>query len=453
MSSATVGIKMSEKPNSARAVPVRVKKKTLKKLSNAERLEIENAKMEERLRQLRSTIEQEKKQRDSQPQTGYLWKSGKEGAVTTHAKEHMNKNKINHARLADKKIKVKFLTPDTDKPKPKRTPRVSTPHNSSTTDGQSWAEPQHNLPPDSKPVASFEQVNHTTVEQLDNFPFMERQTSIVGPVCGQCELNGAKLNCLECGEKYCGACFASFHKRGALKTHTSRPLTRQVGPRVSMQFESEPLKEAGDLWGDYDESSAAQSFQEALEAWRGDSTPGLPKQQKSSGITADGTHGTQQKLTEINFSDNQNVSYFERIMLKKSKDAVTVQEDTGSLSREISQEITVSQLDFCRDLLEQNIIDDRQERSEIERPESVIEIVEVNGDIGYLEEESGCEVSEAKCGATDSEEEEDFEIARRLLNSVKIEEFSPTRIRESRPTTAESNNVRYSASDCTKSLH
>lgn len=49
--------------NSARAVPVRVKKKSLKKLTNAERLEVENAKMEERLRSLRQTIEKEKEQR------------------------------------------------------------------------------------------------------------------------------------------------------------------------------------------------------------------------------------------------------------------------------------------------------------------------------------------------------------------------------------------------------
>ena len=39
--------------------------RTLKKLSNAERLEMENAKMEERLRTLRKTIEKEKQVRRS----------------------------------------------------------------------------------------------------------------------------------------------------------------------------------------------------------------------------------------------------------------------------------------------------------------------------------------------------------------------------------------------------
>ena len=52
------------------------------------------------------------------PQTGYLWKSGQVGAVTTHAKEHLSKNKSAGVNLTgEKKIKVKFLTPVSNKSK------------------------------------------------------------------------------------------------------------------------------------------------------------------------------------------------------------------------------------------------------------------------------------------------------------------------------------------------
>ena len=44
-----------------------------------------------------------------------MWSSGKPGAVTTHAKEHSSKNKHAGVKLGEKKIKVKFLTPVSEK--------------------------------------------------------------------------------------------------------------------------------------------------------------------------------------------------------------------------------------------------------------------------------------------------------------------------------------------------
>ncbi|XP_063693263.1 uncharacterized protein LOC134825066 [Bolinopsis microptera] len=460
----TAGVNMSDKHNPARAVPVRVKKKTLKKLSNAERLEMENAKMEERLRTLRKTIEKEKEERSN---CTSLWKSGQTGAITNFAKEHSSKNKSAGIKLGDKKIKVKFLTPVVEKGESrekqrKAAPRVSTPHNSSTTAGSSWAEPQtsHQGPAESqrsealRPEALHADAPRADAPHTETHSFemqrmpresmawsevgemegLQRQASIVGPVCGQCELNGAQMNCMECGEKYCTECFAMFHKKGALKSHTSRPLTRQAnlalnsGPARQVKIE-EPIQE-NSLWGDYDEDASAAGFMDAVKAWRGEevTTNSTGNQQTGvAGKTTDGSQTAKGAIPDINFSENENVSYFERMLLKKQKE--TVEDDiidSEAKSEYSAGEITVSQLDFCRDLLAHNIEEDRKSRMEAERPESVIEIVEVNSNIGYLEEIASCVVEESPvCSDDEDDVRGQMEMGRALLSTVKIEEYSP----------------------------
>ena len=47
----------------------------------------------------------------------FVWKSGQVGAMTNHAKEHSSKNKHAGIKLGEKKIKVKFLTPVSEKGK------------------------------------------------------------------------------------------------------------------------------------------------------------------------------------------------------------------------------------------------------------------------------------------------------------------------------------------------
>ncbi|KAL5246522.1 hypothetical protein ACHWQZ_G018671 [Mnemiopsis leidyi] len=467
MSSAVrTGMSMPEKQNPARAVPVRVKKKTLKKLSNAERLEMENAKMEERLRTLRKTIEKEKQERSARPD--FVWKSGQVGAVTTHAKEHSSRNKHAGINLSEKKIKVKFLTPVSEKGESRErraVPRVSTPHNSSTTAGTSWAEPQPSprLQHDSTitraesqchssitraesqraetqglPSAEVQQVEAQRLPRAEGMAWgevgemegIQRQASIVGPVCGQCELNGARLNCMECGEKYCSDCFAIFHKKGALKSHTSRPLTRQAnlnsGPPKSVHVEETIAEDS--LWGEYDEAAAAQSFLQAVKAWRGeDDTDKNAGNKPSPGLsttkTTDGSQTSKGVIPEINFSENENVSYFERMLLKKGKAKEKTEDDANS--EYSAGEITVSQLDFCRDLLAHNIEEDRKSRMEPERPESVIEIVEVNSNIGYLEEDDTYLIEETVESSDEEETRTQMELGRSLLSNVKIEEYSP----------------------------
>ena len=45
----------------------------------------------------------------------FVWKSGQVGAMTNHAKEHSSKNRHAGIKLGEKKIKVKFLTPVSEK--------------------------------------------------------------------------------------------------------------------------------------------------------------------------------------------------------------------------------------------------------------------------------------------------------------------------------------------------
>lgn len=83
----------------------------------------------------------------------------------------------------------------------KKTPRVSTPHNSATT-GTSWAEPQSAPPEETQHNVQEQQhivqEQHNVLEQHNVQQEawgeeMGRQGSIVGPVCGQCETNGAQM--------------------------------------------------------------------------------------------------------------------------------------------------------------------------------------------------------------------------------------------------------------------
>ncbi|XP_065177569.1 platelet binding protein GspB-like isoform X2 [Sycon ciliatum] len=112
------------------------------------------------------------------------------------------------------------------------------------------------------------------------------------PVCGQCETAGACQNCLDCKELYCSACFTRFHHKGALRSHVSETIMATSCPGVfskktrastssqSSQQGSVTAEGVGTseqaanfstdslLNGKYDEQAQAQSFQEAVRAWR-----------------------------------------------------------------------------------------------------------------------------------------------------------------------------------------
>jgi hypothetical protein len=93
-------------PITGTAVPIKMKRKTLKHLSQAERLEIENKRMEDRLQSLKLEMLREKEEREASG--GVHWNSGKMGPLASHAANVLKKNR----RVESQKIplKIKVLT-------------------------------------------------------------------------------------------------------------------------------------------------------------------------------------------------------------------------------------------------------------------------------------------------------------------------------------------------------
>ncbi|CAF0943173.1 unnamed protein product [Adineta steineri] len=56
--------------------------------------------------------------------------------------------------------------------------------------------------------------------------------------CGQCEKDGAEINCLECNENYCTICFDQFHSRGALQRHHYALLSGISSPTLQKKKQS-----------------------------------------------------------------------------------------------------------------------------------------------------------------------------------------------------------------------
>eukprot|EP00118_Oscarella_pearsei_P026230 m.309652 g.309652 ORF g.309652 m.309652 type:complete len:581 (+) comp47190_c0_seq1:76-1818(+) len=72
-------------------VPVKMKRKSLKHVSQSDKLEVENRKMEERLRSLREMMVKEKEERELGG--GFHWSTGKSGPLASHASDVLKKNK------------------------------------------------------------------------------------------------------------------------------------------------------------------------------------------------------------------------------------------------------------------------------------------------------------------------------------------------------------------------
>eukprot|EP00116_Pleurobrachia_bachei_P003614 sb/3463876/ len=280
-------------------------------------------------------------------QRDFNWQSGRVGAVTTHAKQYLEKNRKD-IKVGERKIKVKFLTSDTSKGTPKAPMRSSTPHNNNVSGGQSWATAQQ---PNNNTPESWSTQQHNTDSESWSTPqhdfnpesviqgMLERETSVVGPICGQCETDGASVS------------------------------NQAISGRVP-----EKSKLDNSLWGEYNEGLAAESFAEALRAWRGGETVIPTAAPANSAQTTTKT----QEIPEIVFADNENLTYFDRMLLRRNKEKAE-----SSCDSESRNEITLSQLDFCRDLLQANLNEDRASRMEVKEEQGDLSFCEVNPDIGH----------------------------------------------------------------------
>uniref|UniRef100_A0A8C0H3W6 B box-type domain-containing protein n=1 Tax=Chelonoidis abingdonii TaxID=106734 RepID=A0A8C0H3W6_CHEAB len=179
--------------------------------------------------------------------------------------------------------------------------------------------------------------------------------------CGQCETKNALLVCLECGEDYCGSCFARVHQKGALKLHRMIPLQAKTDVPVGKleathqfmkdfnpdeskknheqkkansknQLSTVPAEAVFEnqnggllLYGTFDEEESAESFQEALTQWRNGNNEHKKEQncdeaqQESMGVCEVQTHLTiLRKPVKIEFRE-ESLNYMEKLWLKKHR--------------------------------------------------------------------------------------------------------------------------------------
>ncbi|XP_036047215.1 zinc finger B-box domain-containing protein 1 [Onychomys torridus] len=136
-------------------------------------LELENQKMEKKLREFQSTWNKGKEEVKS---SGYYWKSGSVGKLS-NLSYLTSKSKGNAVKLPVGNVKLKLLKEQIEAP--------------------------------AKQLVTYKMAHSFGSEK----PKTKRK------VCGQCENKAALLVCLECGEDYCSGCFAKMHQKGALKFH------------------------------------------------------------------------------------------------------------------------------------------------------------------------------------------------------------------------------------------
>ncbi|XP_021013542.1 zinc finger B-box domain-containing protein 1 isoform X5 [Mus caroli] len=231
-------------------------------------LELENQKMEKKLREFQSTWNKGKEELMA---SGYHWKSGNVSKLRNLSRI-TSQSKGNPTKLSAGKVKLKLLKEEIQVPAKQ---------------------------------LSYKMAHSTGSEN----PKTKRK------VCGQCENKAALLVCLECGEDYCSGCFAKMHQKGALKFHRTTLLQpksqilsnvlsaahqfikeenppnegnhaaeasskSQQKPKALLQNSSEvgaTASEGGEgenprckvMWEmPFDEEASAQSFREALTQWR-----------------------------------------------------------------------------------------------------------------------------------------------------------------------------------------
>ncbi|XP_037062561.1 zinc finger B-box domain-containing protein 1 isoform X4 [Peromyscus leucopus] len=291
-------------------------------------LELENQKMEKKLREFQSTWNKGKEEVKS---SGYHWKSGSVGKLSNLS--HLtSQSKGNAIKLPVGNVKLKLLKEQIQAP--------------------------------AKQLVNYKMAHSFGSEK----PKTKRK------VCGQCENKAALLVCLECGEDYCSGCFAKMHQKGALKFHrttliqaksqilsnvldVAHQFIKEVNPpnegntstEVSSKSQKKPkalllqenssevetrTTEGGEGANSkynplyettFDEEASAQSFREALNQWRAGHQE-ENTQQNSHAIKPDSVEECEVQTNlkiwtepiNIEFTEDS-LSYMEKLWLKKHR--------------------------------------------------------------------------------------------------------------------------------------
>ncbi|KAK3699387.1 hypothetical protein QZH41_018554 [Actinostola sp. cb2023] len=278
------------------------------KQTTADQLEHETKRMEGRIRALKEQMVKEKEEREKCG--GSRWMSGKIGPLLSQTQQVPKKKPIK-AEKGPRKLK---LLSD-------------------------------------EPLSSYAPSKKTALRESLNESFGTDM------ICGQCEKTKATLSCVECTENYCVGCFMGFHRKGALRSHTTKNLDQVSGSwdrlagrkgqdnqpitSKSKNGASPELKPGGSLLqGSYDEKESLQSFAQALNEWRntkGKENSWTNPADKVSTVSCE-TSTLPEKVQPVeinlNFGSNKSLSYLDRIVLKKHRDLDPVIPSIRTPSRE-----------------------------------------------------------------------------------------------------------------------
>ncbi|XP_019864244.1 PREDICTED: bromodomain adjacent to zinc finger domain protein 2B-like [Amphimedon queenslandica] len=246
------------------------------------RLQLENQRMEERLRMLKEMMSVEKAQREASTNNRSYWESGKRGPLSVK-KNNSNTTGVEKLGKNKKNVRVSLLT---------------------------GREPD---------------------------PVLKEKIQ-----CGQCDQYHASMMCIECVENYCNMCFVKIHHKGSLSKHHVRPLAKTAVKQFTGKVHQtdndvsqlsvgtgEEEKDHSLLEGNYDELASATMFQEALRSWRNSGkeqeTSSIAVESVSCGVQAAPSDDAERKLLSSlesmstnNHSSNAS-SYFETLLLKRVK--------------------------------------------------------------------------------------------------------------------------------------
>eukprot|EP00730_Choanoeca_flexa_P006536 TRINITY_DN12170_c0_g1_i1.p1 TRINITY_DN12170_c0_g1~~TRINITY_DN12170_c0_g1_i1.p1 ORF type:complete len:591 (+),score=153.56 TRINITY_DN12170_c0_g1_i1:2290-4062(+) len=276
-----------------------------KQLRNeASRLERENDKMEQRLRELRDTLRKQKQERLEKG--GYAWKKGDKGAIRSHANQVLDEN----GQRREKARRIKVLPPAPGKPKtlPKANPRAARLRSQKSSRQENSQSESH--------TSSKRSSRSAATATTD--PTQELEKAITAE-------HNAFLDALNDWRD--GTDSRQPASRSTTRTSASSSSTPTVTSTAATSGEDYPPlpAEGGGKLLDgpaFDEQAAAMEFQQAVQQWReGDDraaptkTWAVPASPQAQGTS---TSTTSEIAGNIVFKDN--LTYLERLLLKRQRD-------------------------------------------------------------------------------------------------------------------------------------
>ncbi|XP_052833080.1 dentin sialophosphoprotein [Octopus bimaculoides] len=261
----------------------KMKAKTLGIMGAGFIADVETRNMEERLNVMKTAIERDKEERKKRG--GLYWTSGQKGKLNKYADKILSapnyKMMKNLRLLTDENVEL----------------------------------------PERYPSANLSQ----KLSNITNWTGSRKETSSSkhGKQCGQCEVNKADFCCLQCTEVYCSSCFASYHRKGALRKHRSISLDISNVTRPKSRY--------------LDRERALHSARTQMN----DAVFYL-----FTGVQIDIKNKNQyQQLVSLCTTSNTNLTYAERIMLKQHRQKTPQPTSNVKSPSEYDPQVTNQQLD------------------------------------------------------------------------------------------------------------